>query len=241
MAQKIKLIAEKRTDVGKGASRRLRRLAEKIPSILYGGERGSVTLTVQYKEVVNATKNEGFYSQILTLKAEGKNQDVVVRDMQRHPATDKITHIDFMRVDENKALQVTVPLRFINEDICIGVTRDGGVISHVENDVEISCLPAYLPEYIEVDVVDLEMNASIHMSELKMPENVNLVAFMHGEDAHDTTIASVHVARTAQAEEEEELAAAAALEVEAGEVPLADDEIEGDAEAEGEGEESEDA
>ena len=198
MSQKLKINAEKRTDVGKGASRRLRRLANKIPSILYGGSEEPVALTLEYNELVNVMKNEAFYSQVMALKTGRKNQDVVVRDLQRHPATDKVTHVDFLRVDANKALHVSVPLHFLNEEACVGVKLGGGIISHIMNEVEVSCLPADLPPYIEIDLLELDLGASIHLSELKLPENVDIVAFLHGDEDHDTAVVSVHAPRTIQ-------------------------------------------
>ena len=154
MSQKLKISAETRTDLGKGASRRLRRLANKVPAILYGGEEQPASLTLVYRELDAIMKDEAFYSQVMALNISGKNQDVVVRDLQRHPATDRVTHVDFFRVDADKALQVSVPLHFLNEETCIGVKQDGGIISHLMNELEISCLPADLPAYIEVDLID---------------------------------------------------------------------------------------
>ena len=207
MSQKLKLSAEKRTDVGKGASRRLRRLENKVPSILYGGSEDPVALTLLSNDLVNVMKSESFFSQILALKVGRKNQDVVVRDMQRHPATDKVTHIDFFRVDAKTALHVSIPLHFLNEEECVGVKTEGGIISHIMNEVEISCLPGDLPPFIEIDLIDLELGASIHLSELTLPANVDLVAFLHGDEDHDTAVVSVHAPR-AIVEEADEVEAA---------------------------------
>jgi large subunit ribosomal protein L25 len=204
MSQKLKISAETRTDLGKGASRRLRRLANKVPAILYGGEDQPASLTLVYRELDAIMKDEAFYSQVMALNISGKNQDVVVRDLQRHPATDKVTHVDFFRVDADKELQVSVPLHFLNEEACAGVRLGGGIISHLMNELEISCLPADLPAYIEVDLIDLELGSSIHLSELTLPENVVIVAFMHGDEDHDAAVVSVHAPRAIVEEVEEE-------------------------------------
>ena len=195
MSQKLKITAEKRTDLGKGASRRLRRLADKVPAILYGGKEDSAALTLVYRELDAIMKEEAFYSQVMALKVDGKNQDVVVRDLQRHPASSRVTHVDFFRVDADKELHVNVPLHFLNEEACIGVKQGGGIISHVMNEVNVSCLPANIPAFIEVDLIDLELGSSIHLSELVLPENVALLAFLHGDEDHDTAIVSVHAPR----------------------------------------------
>lgn len=204
MSQKIKITAAKRTDIGKGASRRLRRLAGKIPSIVYGGSNDPVALTLEYNELVNVMKDEAFYSQVMDLSTEGKSEDVVVRDLQRHPATDRVTHVDFMRVDANKVLHVSVPLHFLNEEECTGVKLGGGIISHIMNEVEVSCLPANLPPFIEIDLIDLELGASIHLSELTLPANVDLLAFLHGDEDHDTAVVSVHAPRAIKEDSEDE-------------------------------------
>jgi len=206
MSQKLKITAETRTDLGKGASRRLRRLADKVPAILYGGDENPAALTLVYRELDAIMKEEAFYSQVMALKVSGKDLDVVVRDLQRHPATDRVTHVDFYRVDANKELHVSVPLHFLNEEACTGVKLEGGIISHVMNEVEVSCLPANLPAFIEVDLIDLELGASIHLSELTLPSDVVLVAFLHGDEDHDTAVVSVHAPRAIVEEVEEEAA-----------------------------------
>ncbi|MBV1907423.1 MAG: 50S ribosomal protein L25/general stress protein Ctc [Pseudomonadales bacterium] len=215
MSQKLKITAETRTDLGKGASRRLRRLANKVPSILYGAGQDSVPLTLEYNELVQIMKNETFYSQVLALNAEGKEQDVVVRDLQRHPATNIVTHVDFLRIDATKTIHVSIPLHFLNEEACVGVKTEGGIISHILNEVEISCLPADIPQFIEIDLIELGLGESIQLSELKLPEGVDLVAFLHGDDSHDTAVVSVHAPRAIV--EEETIDEAAESEGEAGE------------------------
>ena len=167
---------------------------------------------------------EAFYSQILDVIVEGKPQQAVVRDLQRNPASGKVLHIDFQRVSANKAINVNVPLHFINEEQCVGVKIGGGSITHNLTEVEISCLPADLPEYIEIDMENVELGTSLHLSDLNTPEGVTIVALTYGED-HDIPVVGVAIRRGGAAEEEEEAAAAdeAAAEAEAeGEAPAED-------------------
>jgi len=210
MSQQIEINAVLRTDVGKGASRRLRRLANKVPGIIYGGKDNAVLLTMNANELTNVMKDEAFFSQILNVVVDGKGEQAVVRDLQRHPASDKVLHVDFLRVSADKAIQVQVPLRFIGEEDCVGVKMGGGIIAHTLTEVEISCLPADLPEYLEVFVAELDLGQTIRLSELTLPEGVTIPALMHGEE-RDVTVVSVQIPRGG-AEEEEEKAAAVLLE-----------------------------
>ncbi|MCZ6643992.1 MAG: 50S ribosomal protein L25/general stress protein Ctc [Gammaproteobacteria bacterium] len=207
MSQQIEINAELRTDVGKGASRRLRRLAEKVPGIIYGGKDSAVLLTMNANELVNVMKDEAFFSQILNVVVEGKGEQALVRDLQRHPASEKVLHVDFLRVSADKAIQVQVPLRFVGEEDCVGVKMSGGIISHTVTEVEISCLPADLPEYLEVFVAELDLGDTVHLSELSLPEGVTIPALLHGEE-RDVTVVSVQIPRVAVEEEEEEATAA---------------------------------
>ena len=205
MSQQIEINAVLRTDVGKGASRRLRRLADKVPGIIYGGKDNALLLTMNANELTNVMKDEAFFSQILNVVVDGKGEQAVVRDLQRHPASDKVLHVDFLRVSADKAIQVQVPLRFIGEEDCVGVKMGGGIISHPLTEVEISCLPADLPEYLEVFVAELDLGHTIRLSELALPEGVTIPALIHEE--RDVTVVSVQIPRGG-AEEEEEAAAA---------------------------------
>ena len=205
MSQQIEINAVLRTDVGKGASRRLRRLADKVPGIIYGGKDNALLLTMNANELTNVMKDEAFFSQILNVVVDGKGEQAVVRDLQRHPASDKVLHVDFLRVSADKAIQVQVPLRFIGEEDCVGVKMGGGIISHTLTEVEISCLPADLPEYLEVFVAELDLGHTIRLSELALPEGVTIPALIHEE--RDVTVVSVQIPRGG-AEEEEEAAAA---------------------------------
>ncbi|MEJ2087519.1 MAG: 50S ribosomal protein L25/general stress protein Ctc, partial [Gammaproteobacteria bacterium] len=210
MSQKIEINAQVRTDVGRGASRRLRRSGELVPGIIYGAEDDPVSLTLNANELTKAMQNETFFSQILDVKVNGNSQQAVLRDLQRNPTNDKVLHVDFMRISANTPIQVEIPLHFINEDKCKGVREDGGVISHAMTEVEISCLPADLPEAIEVYMADLGLNENIHLSDLVLPPGVTIIALTHDDDR---TVASV-VPPRATVEEEEALEAAAAAELE---------------------------
>jgi len=213
MSQKIEIIAELRSDVGKGASRRLRRQAERVPGIMYGGTDDPVPLTVNSNQLSKAMQQESFYSQILNIVVDGKSQQAVVRDLQRHPANERVQHIDFLRIRADRAIQVSIPLHFIDEDKCVGVRLEGGTIMHNMTEVEVSCLPGDLPEYLEVFMAQLELNQSVHLSDLALPEGVSIVVLMHGGD-RDATVVSVQMPRGPSEEEELEAAAAEGEEAE---------------------------
>jgi len=206
MSQNIEINAEVRTDVGKGASRRLRRSGDLVPGIIYGAEEDAVALTMNANELTKAMESEAFFSQILDVKFDGKSQQAVLRDMQRNPASEKVLHIDFMRISANKPIQVSVPLHFVNEDKCKGVRLGGGNIAHAMTDVEISCLPGDLPEFLEVFMAELDLGETIHLSDLALPDGVTIVALSHEDDR---AVVSVQQPRVGAEEEEEELEALA--------------------------------
>ena len=220
MSTDFTLHAQGREDTGKGASRRLRRLAGEIPAIVYGGKKDSAKISLVHKDVMKALENEAFYSHIIALDIDGKSEDVIVKDVQRHPAKAIILHMDFLRVSKNTKLQTRVPLHFINEDDCVGVKLGGGLISHSMTELEIMCLPSDLPEYLEVNMAEVELGQTLHISDIKLPKGVESVALSHGDD-HDLPIAAVNKSK-AKAEDEDAPAADA---------PAADDSAE---EADGE-------
>ena len=199
MSSSFVLNAEMREDLWKGASRRLRH-AGKVPAIIYchGGE--PVSITLEHSKIIHNLEEETFYSQILDMNLAGKTEKVVLRDLQRHPAKALIMHMDFQRVNENAAMHVHIPLHFIGEDTCPGVKLESGAVSHQTTEVEISCLPKDLIEFIEVDVSELHIGDSIHLTDLKLPEGISLVALSHGE-GHDQTVVTVHVTKTVEVEE----------------------------------------
>ncbi len=191
-----------RTDLGKGASRRLRRLDNNIPAVLYGGGEDPVSLTIPHKDIAKATSNEAFFAHIITLNIGSKKQKAVIKALQRHPAKPFIMHADFQRVREDEEITVNVPIHFLNEDLCVGVKTGGGSIIKTLNEIEIVCLPKDLPEYIEVDMLKLDIGDAIHLSEIKLPEGVTSVDLSHGEDG-DLSVATVQAPR-AEVEESDE-------------------------------------
>ena len=188
MSNEFSLSAEVRSDKGKGASRRLRR-ENRVPGIIYGGDTDPQQISVLLKELVKALENEAFYSHILTLEVDGKKQQAVLRDLQRHPSKGVPIHADFLRVDKTHKITMNVPLHFINEDKCQGVKQDGGEIQHNASEVEVSCLPQDLPEFIEVDMANVAIEQIVHLSDLSVPKGVELVQLAH---EHDLPVVAVH-------------------------------------------------
>lgn len=191
MSNEFEINAELRTDLGKGSSRRLRRLENKVPAVVYGTDKEPESISVLAKELDKSLMNEAFYSHILTLNIEGKSQQVVLKNLQRHPAKALILHADFLRVDANHKIHMTVPLHFTNEAQSKAVKLQGAVISHQMSNVEVACLPKDLPEFIEVDLADIELGQIVHLSDLKLTDGVEIVALTHGDD-HDTAVITVH-------------------------------------------------
>ncbi|WP_045225226.1 50S ribosomal protein L25/general stress protein Ctc [Methyloterricola oryzae] len=190
--------AELRTKTGKGDARRTRREG-KVPAILYGGSAEPVQLNLNHNQVSKRLENEAVYSHILTLKFEGREEKAILKAMQRHPARPIIMHMDFQRVDEKAKLRVHVPLHFTNQETSVGVKK-GGVVTHALVEVEVDCLPQHLPEFIEVDLANLDVGGSIHLSDLKVPAGVEIHALMQGAD-HDLLVAAIHATRTSDAAE----------------------------------------
>ena len=182
--------AELRSDEGKGASRRLRRLEAKVPAIIYGGDSAPVSLSLIRKDFEKHLEKEAFYSAIIEVAYDGKKEKAILKALQRHPAKDFPMHADFFRVEANRAIKVSVPLHFINEETCVGVKLGGGRIQHTVNEVEVLALPADLPEYIEVDMADLQVGDIVHLSDLTLPEGVTSTALALGDD-RDMGVASV--------------------------------------------------
>lgn len=194
MSATFTLTGELRTDTGKGASRRLRH-SNRVPAIIYGTDKEPTMLTFHHNALVHACADEAFFSHILTINWDGNTEKVIIKDMQRHPAKLQIMHVDFQRIDESHALHVNVPLHFINEEISEGV-KAGGIASHLMTELEISCLPADLPEYIEVDMAGLDIGDSVHLTDIVLPEGVSSVILMQNADhEHDQPIASIHIPR----------------------------------------------
>ena len=208
MSDQFEVQAEVREDMGKGASRRLRRHADKVPAIIYGGGKDPQPLTIIRKDFEKSLENEAFYSHILQVNVAGDVQKAILKDLQRHPAKDYVMHADFLRVSDKVAIKVHVPIHFLNEDTCVGVKLQGGIVQHQATDIEVSCLPKDIPEYIEVDMAAIETGQIVHLSDVTLPEGVTSVALSLGED-HDLAIASVIAPRGSAADDEVEAEAAA--------------------------------
>ncbi len=194
MKTSFELVAESRNDQGKGASRRLRR-SGRVPAILYGGHQEARSLSLDHTRLMLMLDNERFYTTILSLDVGGQKQPAVLKDLQRHPYKNQVVHIDFQRVLDNEPIRMRIPLHFVNEATSIGVKTQSGVVSHLRSDVEVSCLPKDLPEYIEVDLQELQIGQIVHLSELKLPEGVQITDLLHGNDAG---VVSIHAPRAAE-------------------------------------------
>jgi large subunit ribosomal protein L25 len=206
MKTAFELNAEFRAAQGKGASRRLRH-ADKVPAILYGGHREPRALALDHTRLLVLLDDERFYSTIIKLKVGDQEQAAVLKDVQRHPAKNAVIHVDLQRVLEDEKIRMTVPLHFKGASVSPGVKTSGGVVSHLLNDVEVTCLPKDLPEFIEVDLSAMGINQMLKMSDLKLPAGVELVRLSHGRDE---AVVSIHAARAEAAEAPAEAAATAA-------------------------------
>ena len=191
------LDAEVRTDLGKGASRRLRH-TNKVPAIVYGLGKEPVSITLQHNKLFRAQQEEAFYSHVLTLNIGKKKVDVVIKDMQRHVFKDQIMHLDFLRVDAKTELHTLVPLHFINEE---EVTKTGNMVVHNLNEIEVACLPKDLPEFIEVDVANLEVGHPLHLSDVIFPKGVTSIELAKGE-SHDQAVVSANTPKAAKSDDE---------------------------------------
>jgi large subunit ribosomal protein L25 len=197
MSEIYELTAENRTEIGKGGSRRLRRLENKVPAVVYGGEKSPEMITIDHNALANALENEGFYSHVLTLTIAGKKEKVVLKDLHRHPSRPKILHADFLRINPKTKLVMQVPLHFKGDDKAPGVKEQGGVVSHLLSEIEIRCLPGDLPEFIEVDLSNLKLGDIVHLSDLKLPKGIEISALLQGKE-HDQPVASIHKATVSQ-------------------------------------------
>ena len=207
--QKFELEASIRLDMGKGASRRLRR-EEKVPGIMYGGGKDPVALTFLHKHVAKSLENEAFYSHILTIKTGTDSDRVILKDVQRHPYKPRIQHVDFQRIRAGEKLHMHIPLHFTGGDQAPGVKDAGGVVSHILSDIEVSCLPDDLPEFLELDLSEMQLNDILHLSDIKLPKGVEIVALGHEDNK---AVVSVHIPRVEEEPVEEPTEAPIASEV----------------------------
>jgi len=202
MSNSFELDVTVREDMGKGASRRLRRLEGMIPGIIYGAGKKPTPITIKHNEIFHHLEDEAFYSHILTLNVGKKKEQVILKDLQRHAYKPVIMHADFLRVKANEKLHTSVPIHYLNEETCPGV-KEGGVISHAYTSVEVACLPKNLPEYLEVDLAALEMDQVVHLSDITLPKGVEIVELIQGAD-HDQAIVTIHKSRSAVSGDDEE-------------------------------------
>ena len=200
MAEKFDLIAEIREDMGKGASRRLRHKGL-IPAIIYGAGRPPRALSFEHNKVMRQLENESFYSSVLNISVGDKSQAAIIKDIQRHPAKKQILHLDLQRIVEDEKIKMNVPIHYTGEDLAIGVKEGGGKVSHLRTEVEVICLPKDLPEYFEVDISALQLDEMLHLSDIKMPEGVEIPQLALGPE-HDQAIVSIHVIKAAPVEED---------------------------------------
>lgn len=196
----IEIKATKRDGQGSGASRRLRH-AGRVPGIVYGGGQGPQAIDLEHKALMLSLRQETFHSSILSLDLDGEKQSVLLKDVQAHPYKPQILHIDFQRVDATHKVHMKVPLHFLNADLCPGVKLEGGVVSHVMTDVEVSCLPADLPEFVAVDLKELAIGSSLRLSHLVLPEGVESVLLQRGEDPTVVTVLGAKEEETEAVEE----------------------------------------
>lgn len=219
MTTNFELSAEKRETKGTGASRRLRH-AGKVPGIIYGANKEPEMVNFDHDTVYHLLENEAFHTSILDVKCDGSTEKAVLRDVQYHPFKQLVMHMDLQRISASEKLHMLVPLHFIGEDVAPGVKLQGGIVSHLMTEVDVTCLPGNLPEYLEADVSELELHASLHLSDIKLPEGVELTSLAHGgDDLAVVTIAAVRgtVEEEAPAEGEEGAAPEAGEAGEAGE------------------------
>ncbi|HET9113035.1 MAG TPA: 50S ribosomal protein L25/general stress protein Ctc [Burkholderiales bacterium] len=195
----MEVIAQKRDVQGKGASRRLRRTG-KTPGVIYGGNRPAVNIELDHNALYYALKRESFHASVLTLNLDGVKEAVLLRDFVMHPFRVEVQHVDFQRVDKTHKIHVSIPLHFINADIAPGVKLTGGIVNHIMTELDVSCLVDSLPEFIEVDLAELTVGHSLHVSDLKLPEGVESVLTIKGEDP---AVVTITVPRGTVAEEEE--------------------------------------
>ncbi len=186
------LNAEVRSDLGKGASRRLRRNVSMVPAVIYGGDKAPQSISLLAKDLAKLLENEAAFSHVLTLNVAGANESVVIKALQRHPAKGFVLHADFQRVVAGQKLTAHVPLHFLNQETSVGVKQQGGEVSHTISEVEVSCQPQDLPEFIEVDLAKVEVGQIVHLSDIKLPKGVELVALAHG---NDLAVANIHASR----------------------------------------------
>jgi large subunit ribosomal protein L25 len=183
---------------GKAGSRRMRRLEDIIPAVIYGLKKEPVAISLTHKDIMHALEKEEFYSQIIMLNVAGKSEQVVLKDLQRHPFKPRIIHVDFLRISAKEKIVMHVPVHLLGVEQCVGL-KAGGVLSHIQTEIEISCLPADLPTHIDIDIRALEIDSSIHLTEVKLPKGV-VLAHAVADEEHDHAVVAVHAPRDEESE-----------------------------------------
>jgi len=226
MAKSVDLIAEYREDSGKGASRRLRR-AGKVPAIVYGAGREPRAVTFERDSLMHKMESEAFFSSVLNIKIGKNNRQCILKDVQMHPAKRYVLHLDFQRIVADELIRMTVPIHFLNEEAAVGVKQGGGSVSHMISEIEVSCLPANLPEYLDIDIGELELDETLYLTDIPLPDGVEIPELT--ED-NNPGVVSIHVIKEVAIEEEELEAAEGEIAVPEGEAapegeePKADEE-----------------
>jgi large subunit ribosomal protein L25 len=197
--------ADSRHDQGKGASRRLRR-AGKVPAVLYGGQGGPRSITLDHQQLLTLIDKEKFYSSIISVNVDAQSQPAIIRDVQMHPAKNAVVHVDLQRVVENEKLRIHLPIHFKGEAVAPGVKTQGGIVSHLIQDIEISCLPKDLPEFLELDLSAMNLNDTKHLADIPLPAGVVIPELAH----RNPVVVSVHSPRVAEPEPEAAAATEAA-------------------------------
>jgi large subunit ribosomal protein L25 len=206
MSEQFEIIARIRARSGTNLVRRLRREGD-VPAVIYGGDKENISIAINHDVLFHSLEKEEFHSAIIVINTDGKKEQAILRSVQRHPHKINILHADFQRVDDNKLLTMSMTIHFVGEDDCIGVKNSGGMLTHLINDVEISCMPKDLPEHIELDVSNLDLNESLHLTDIKLPEGVNITALMHDDEVdHDLAVVSVMASRVETEEDEDDAA-----------------------------------
>ena len=200
MSEQVNLNAVGRETEGKSSSRQLRRNGS-VPAIIYGGDKDPLRISILEKDITKASEVPGFATQILNINLSGDEQNVIVKEIQRHPATQRVLHADLLRVNPDTKISLSVPVRFINEENCVGVKMHGGAISRLINNIDINCLASNLPEYLEVDVAELDVGDSVFLSSLNLPEGVEIPSLALGED-RDQAVVSITEAKVLDIEPE---------------------------------------
>jgi large subunit ribosomal protein L25 len=213
MAKVFDLVAEERTDSGKGASRRLRRTG-KVPAIVYGAGRAPRAVYFEHDSLLHKMENEAFFSSVLSISVKGKARQCILKDVQMHPAKRRVLHLDLQRIVADQKIRMAVPIHFLNEETAPGVKTSGGTVAHTVNEIEVSCLPANLPEYLEIDIGELELDESLLLSQIPLPEGVEIPDL---ENDNDRSVVSIHMVKIAVIEEETEGEEGEAAEGEEGE------------------------